>query len=90
MLTRTPKEIATYKAKLVAEFKGLPDKNVFGDDNRAAEKLILETFERIEEGEVIGDMIDEMYDRMDDFPRSEYAYDQAIGVLEWVAGAGVS
>ena len=85
MLTRTPKEIAAYKAKLVAEYKGLRDKSTFGDDNRAAEKLILETFERIEKGEDISDMIDEMYDRMDDFPRSEYAYDQAIGVLEWAS-----
>lgn len=86
MLTRTPEEIAVKKAELVAEYKGLPDKSHFGNDNRAAEKLMLKTFERIEKGEDITDMIDEMYDRGDD-PAQEYICDQSIGVLEWAEGA---
>lgn len=85
MLARTPEELAAMKAKLAAEYKALPDVSYDGNDNRAAEKLVLKTFERIEAGENIFDMFDEMYNLMDDLAQ-EHAASEVITVLHWAEG----
>lgn len=89
LLARTPKELAEGKAKVLAEYKALPDKSGFGDDNRAAEKMAIQTFEKLEgkeEGEELDSMLDHLYDLQEISSAIEYTVGASIHIVYWAGG----
>jgi len=86
-MIRSPEDLAAAKARIKEEYGALPDFSAFGSDNRAEEKLLLRILARIEEGESIFGMIDEMYDRADDAsPNQQDSYYNAVHLLYWADG----
>lgn len=88
-LVKTTEELIEAKAKKVAEFAALPDKSIFGDDNRAAEKLMIKTFDRLGHmvvGYNLDGLLDDLYDLHDTAEAMEYVADESIGIVEWAGG----
>ena len=88
-LVKTTEELAEAKVAKVAEFAGLRDFSAFGDDNRATEKLMLKTFEQLEEmgvGDDLEFMLGPLYVLADTARAMEYVTDESIGILEWAGG----
>lgn len=83
---RTEEELKAARARKVIEYAALPDKSAFGDDNRAAEKLLLRTFDRIIAGADPDELQGRLYETADLGGGMDYVTDAAIALCDWAKG----
>lgn len=85
---RTIKELkaAKEREKTKIEAAALPDKSMFGTDNRAIEKMLMDTFDKLIAGENPIDLEDKLYDMADISSAMYDTVSPAISLCNWAAG----
>lgn len=83
---RTEEELKAARARKAIEYAALPDRSAFGDDNRAAERLLLATFDKIIAGEDPDELQDRLYDTAELGGGMGYVTDAAIALCDWARG----
>lgn len=83
---RTMEELKAAKERAKIEYAALPDKSMFGTDNRAAEKVLMDTFDKLIAGEEPDALQGTLYDMADVSSAMYDTVSGAISLCDWASG----
>lgn len=83
---RTEEELKAARARKVIEYAALPDRSMFGNDNHAAERVLMDTFDKLIAGANPDALQGTLYDMADVSSTMYDTVSGAISLCDWASG----